>query len=159
MNHQINCPLSPQHQGGWAATVPPTCTCGLMKNQEKGCCEKCDASFGGGSTMLPRIRMCSNLDCPCHTAEKLPHNKPQGIGARAPHDPEHQGAEKGIHVEPTLTPELRPTTDTAEKQHTTECFANCTRLRMCACPCHSSPTTDTSDSWRERFDEWGLDCT
>lgn len=37
-----------------------------------------------------------------------------------------------------------PTTDIAEKQHTSECAANCEMLIKCVCYCHSSPTTDTS---------------
>lgn len=36
MNHESNCPLSPNYQGGWAASVPPTCSC--HKSAEKWKC-------------------------------------------------------------------------------------------------------------------------
>lgn len=33
------------------------------------CCPKCDNSYGGGSTMLGRVRICGNRDCICHHSE------------------------------------------------------------------------------------------
>ena len=35
-----------------------------MTNKE--CCENCKDELGGGLTMLPLVRCCKNIDCPCH---------------------------------------------------------------------------------------------
>lgn len=48
-----------------------------IKSKSK-CCEKCYDSFGGGSTMLPLIRRCINIDCDCHSP-KEPKGSPTSI--------------------------------------------------------------------------------
>lgn len=46
---------------------PPKCDLRFAAPKTGECCEKCDESFGGGSTMLSFVRKCGNLDCPCHS--------------------------------------------------------------------------------------------
>lgn len=65
--HKAHCQMSSL---GWAASVPPICTCGFSTNESK-CCDGCLRNHRGSKT-----NWCTNPSCPCHGSGEA--SAPQG---------------------------------------------------------------------------------
>lgn len=125
------------------------------------CCEKCNREFKGTMGMAQGDYCMKNGNCPCHKAPEprlLSEKDKSFFGA-----PEKESQSVIVDANAPVTNNAAvgiTTTDTAEKRcgcdaHKPDDDRN---HDFKDCPLHV-PTTDTSDTWRERFESYYFDKT